>query len=294
MGFGDAVVAIQGTKDTLFEGGSTYHLKGKNAYLTLIEAFGPTGNRYYRSFVASTLEGTWVPLADSWTNPFAGKTNVTFDGGTAWTNDISHGEMIRDGYDQNLEIDPANLQFLYQGVDPSQTSRRVFAAPVSAGPAHAQAVAGSRVDGRAGVVRPTAGSLIVSRALSHFLPLPSVTIEAFGSTFFCEKEDPSRAERESHYGFILSGRARADHRGNHRRRSHMRFQTVCAGAAILAMGMLAGCNGQIGAATSGSGNTTGSGRPATAPGAADRRGRREAASRGRLARKRRGGVGHGG
>jgi hypothetical protein len=122
MGFSDAVVAIQGTKDTLFEGGSTYHLKGKAAYLTLIEAFGPTGNRYYRSFVATTLEGTWVPLADSWTNPFAGKTNVTFDGGTAWTNDISPGEMLRDGYDQTLEIDPANLQFLYQGVDPTRTS----------------------------------------------------------------------------------------------------------------------------------------------------------------------------
>jgi hypothetical protein len=29
---------------------------------------------------------------------------------------------IRDGNDQNLDIDPAHLQFLYQGVDPSQTN----------------------------------------------------------------------------------------------------------------------------------------------------------------------------
>jgi endo-1,4-beta-xylanase len=121
-GFGDAVVAIQGTKNTLFEGDAVYHIKGTQSYLALIEAFGPTGNRYYRSFVAPALDAAWVPLADSWDNPFAGKTNVTFDGGTAWTNDISHGEMIRDGYDQTLEIDPAHLQLLYQGVDPSKTN----------------------------------------------------------------------------------------------------------------------------------------------------------------------------
>ena len=120
-GFGDTVVAIQGVKETVFEGGMTYRIKGKAAYLTLVEAFGPTGNRFYRSFVSPTLDGVWSPLAADWTNPFAGKTTVTFEGG-AWTNDISHGEIIRSGYDQKLEIEPSNLQFLYQGADPAQTS----------------------------------------------------------------------------------------------------------------------------------------------------------------------------
>lgn len=122
MGFGDVTVAIQGVKETVFEGSAHYHIKGTSSYLTLIEAFGPTGNRFYRSFVASSLDGTWYGLADSWTNPFAGKNNVTFADGVAWTNDISHGELVRSGYDQKLEIDPANLQFFYQGVDPTQTS----------------------------------------------------------------------------------------------------------------------------------------------------------------------------
>jgi hypothetical protein len=120
-GFGDAVVAIQGVKETVFEGDMTYHLKGKDAYLTVVEAFGPTGNRFFRSFVSPTLDGVWTPLAADWTNAFAGKTNVTFPGG-AWTADISHGEIIRDGYDQRLEIDPTNLQLLYQGADPATTT----------------------------------------------------------------------------------------------------------------------------------------------------------------------------
>ena len=121
-GFGDAVVAIQGVKETVFEGDMVYRLKGKDAYLAVVEAFGPTGNRYFRSFVSPTLDGVWTPLAADWSDPFAGKPNVTFGDGNAWTNDISHGELIRAGYDQKLEIDPANLQLLYQGADPATTS----------------------------------------------------------------------------------------------------------------------------------------------------------------------------
>jgi hypothetical protein len=33
-----------------------------------------------------------------------------------WTDNISHGELLRADYDQMLEVDPANLRFLFQGV----------------------------------------------------------------------------------------------------------------------------------------------------------------------------------
>lgn len=50
--------------------------------------------------------------------PFAGRSNVTFPGG-AWTEDISHGEMVRAGNDQSLPIDPCHMQYVYEGVDPN-------------------------------------------------------------------------------------------------------------------------------------------------------------------------------
>jgi hypothetical protein len=98
----------------------TYKIKGTCTYLTLVEAIGPA--RYYRAWISDRLDGEWtlVPDADTWQKPFAGINNVTFeDGVTPWTRDISHGELIRDGYDEIPTIDPNNLQFLYQGRDHS-------------------------------------------------------------------------------------------------------------------------------------------------------------------------------
>jgi len=36
-----------------------------------------------------------------------------------WTLDFSHCEILRTGYDETLQIDPNNLQFLYQGDNPA-------------------------------------------------------------------------------------------------------------------------------------------------------------------------------
>jgi len=72
------------------------------------------------------LDGEGTPIPDATTSqmPFPGINNVTFEAGVErWTRDISHGELIRDGYDETLTIDPNNRQFLYQGRDPAINTR---------------------------------------------------------------------------------------------------------------------------------------------------------------------------
>ena len=120
-GFGTPVVVMKGANaNSLYASAEAYKVKGTTEYLLLAEAIGTTG-RYIRSWTADALDGTWTALADTEANPFAGASNVTFSG-TKWTADISHGEIIRDGYDETLTIDPCNMQYFFQGRDQYSTA----------------------------------------------------------------------------------------------------------------------------------------------------------------------------
>ena len=117
----------------LFEASRVYSLKGSTQYLAIIECMGGnSGHRYFRAFTAPTLDGIWTPYpgANSWNAPFLGSNDVTFANGvTAWTDDFSHGEVLRTGDDELLQIDPSNLQFLYQGDNPTANASNYNAIP---------------------------------------------------------------------------------------------------------------------------------------------------------------------
>jgi len=110
-GWGAPRSVLQGD---VFEASHTYRLKGMDKYLTLIEA-QDGGRRYYKAYLADRLDGEWKELAASRDKPFASTANVEQSGGR-WTDSFSHGELFREGVDERLEVDPANLRFLFQGV----------------------------------------------------------------------------------------------------------------------------------------------------------------------------------
>ncbi len=109
LGWSDQMLALKGD---IFEASHTYKLKGRAEFLTILEA-QTSGRRYYKAYLADRLEGPWRGLADTLAKPFAARENVRQS--AAWTASFSHGELLRAGVDERMEVDPAHLRFLFQG-----------------------------------------------------------------------------------------------------------------------------------------------------------------------------------
>jgi hypothetical protein len=108
----------------VFEASHTYRLKGLDKYLTIIEE---DGRRYYKAYLADRLDGPWTPLADTPERPFAGWNNIRpAQGVEPWTDNISHGELLRDGCDETMPVDPHQPRFLFQGMWDKDKSGKAY------------------------------------------------------------------------------------------------------------------------------------------------------------------------
>ncbi|KAF2741893.1 glycoside hydrolase family 62 protein [Sporormia fimetaria CBS 119925] len=115
-GMSDPVIAMEEPrKEDLFEAANVYTI-GEKSYLLLVECIGSVG-RYFRSWTSTDIKGPWKALAATESQPFFGASNTVFNG-TKWTDNLSHGEVVRTDVDQTLKIKPCGMEFLYQGVDP--------------------------------------------------------------------------------------------------------------------------------------------------------------------------------
>jgi hypothetical protein len=121
FGWSKPVVVL---REDIFEASHTYRLKGQNKFLTIVEAQAGS-RRYYKAYLADRLDGEWKLLAATREKPFASAVNV-HETAPHWTDSFSHGELLRAGYDEHLEVDPRNLRFLFQGVTDSAQAGKEY------------------------------------------------------------------------------------------------------------------------------------------------------------------------
>jgi Glycosyl hydrolase family 62 len=106
------VVALEGD---IFEASHTYFVVELKKYLTMIEAQNGDGWRYFKAYTADELDGQWSELAATREQPMASMLNVV-QPNLRWTDVISHGEIVRKGIDERLEVSSKNMEIIFQGV----------------------------------------------------------------------------------------------------------------------------------------------------------------------------------
>ena len=104
-GWSASSVAVANT----FEGAHVYRSLADGQYYLIIEDL--LDNRYYELWTSSGAGGPWTKVVEKW----AWHGNLVYNA-EAWTTSVSHGEFIRAGVNQRLEINDINrVDFLIQG-----------------------------------------------------------------------------------------------------------------------------------------------------------------------------------
>jgi Glycosyl hydrolase family 62/Carbohydrate binding domain len=92
-----------------FEAAAVYRSIADGQYYMVIEDL--LDNRYFELWTSSSAGGPWTRVAEKW----AWRGNLVYNSGV-WTDNVSHGEILRAGVNQRLEINDINrADFLIQG-----------------------------------------------------------------------------------------------------------------------------------------------------------------------------------
>jgi hypothetical protein len=105
-------------KADIFEASHTYRLPGREQFITFVEAQAGK-RRYFKAFVANSLDGQWRALAATRESAFVSPHNVV-NQSSSWATSYSHGEFLRAGFDQRLELRTEPLQLLFQGASDAE------------------------------------------------------------------------------------------------------------------------------------------------------------------------------
>ena len=108
-------------KADIFEASHTYLLEEQEKYVTIVEAQNGK-RRYFKTFIADSLDGTWRPLASSRSKPAVSILNVN-NQKDSWATSYSHGEFLRNGFDERLKLDTERVRLLFQGANDKEYQR---------------------------------------------------------------------------------------------------------------------------------------------------------------------------
>ena len=98
--------------DSIHEAVHIYKAKGSCEYHMIYE-LNRNGIRSFGLAGAAHPEGPWNKVTDKYA---AGHQLKTADGVKIWTQMVSHGEVIRSGYNELMEYDPKGCQWIIQGI----------------------------------------------------------------------------------------------------------------------------------------------------------------------------------
>ncbi|SFS10419.1 non-reducing end alpha-L-arabinofuranosidase family hydrolase, partial [Anaeromicropila populeti] len=105
-GWGTPTVALNDS----FEAAAVYKSNADGKYYLIMEDM--KDGRYFELWTSSGAGGPWTQVSEKW----AWRGNLTKYNADKWTTNVSHGELIRAGYNQKLEINDINkVDFLIQG-----------------------------------------------------------------------------------------------------------------------------------------------------------------------------------